>query len=69
MMNKETNLSEHMTLAELTKTNTGIENVPSEAQVENLKRECREVHFKLVRLLNRIKENRPRDSQSTVAFL
>ena len=35
------NLSEHMTLAELTKTNTGIENVPSEAQVENLKRVCR----------------------------
>ena len=34
-------LSEHMTLAELCKTNTGIENVPSEAQVENLKRVCR----------------------------
>ena len=40
-MNEQTNLSEHMTLAELTKTNTGIENVPSEAQVENLKRVCR----------------------------
>ena len=35
------NLSEHFSLAELTKTNTGIENVPSEAQVENLKRVCR----------------------------
>ncbi len=35
------NLSEHMTLAELCKTNTGIENVPNEAQVENLKRVCR----------------------------
>ena len=34
-------LSEHMTLAELTKTNTGIENVPNETQVENLKRVCR----------------------------
>ena len=34
-------LSEHMTLAELTKTNSGIANVPSEAQVENLKRLCR----------------------------
>ena len=34
-------LSEHMTLAELTKTRTGIENVPNEAQVENLKRLCR----------------------------
>ena len=40
-MNKQTNLSEHMTLAELCKTRTGIENVPNEAQVENLKRVCR----------------------------
>ena len=40
-MNKQTNLSEHLTLAELTKTNTGIANVPNEAQVENLKRVCR----------------------------
>ena len=35
------NLSEHFSLAELTKTNSGIANVPSEAQVENLKRLCR----------------------------
>ena len=35
------NLSEHFSLAELCKTNTGIENVPNEAQVENLKRVCR----------------------------
>ena len=41
MMNKETKLSEHFSLAELTKTNTGIENVPNEAQVENLRRVCR----------------------------
>ena len=34
-------LSEHMTLAELCKTNTGIENVPNAAQVENLRRLCR----------------------------
>ena len=40
-MNKQTNLSEHMTLAELCKTKTGIENVPNEAQVENLRRVCR----------------------------
>ena len=40
-MNKQTNLSEHMTLAELTKTKTGIKNVPNEVQVENLKRLCR----------------------------
>ena len=37
---KEMNLSEHMTLAELTKTRTGIKNVPNEAQVENLRRVC-----------------------------
>ena len=36
-INKQTKLSEHFTLAELTKTNTKIENVPNEAQVENLK--------------------------------
>ena len=35
------NLSEHMTLAELTKTKSGIDNVPNEAQAENLKRVCR----------------------------
>ena len=40
-MNKQTNLSEHMTLAELCKTKTGIENVPNEEQVENLRRVCR----------------------------
>ena len=33
-------LSEHFGLAELTKTNTGIKNVPNEAQVNNLKRLC-----------------------------
>ena len=34
------NLSEHFKLEELCKTKTGIENVPNEAQVENLKRLC-----------------------------
>ncbi len=33
-------LSEHFTLGELTKTNTGIDNVPNEEQVNNLKRLC-----------------------------
>ena len=33
-------LSEHFGLAELCKTRTGIENVPNEAQVENLRRVC-----------------------------
>ena len=33
-------LSGHFSLRELTKTRTGIENVPNEAQVENLKRLC-----------------------------
>ena len=35
------NLSEHFSLAELCKTRTGMENVPNEAQVENLRRVCR----------------------------
>jgi uncharacterized protein YcbK (DUF882 family) len=35
-----TRLTPHFTLAELTKTKTGIENVPNEEQVENLKRLC-----------------------------
>ena len=34
-------LSGHFSLRELTKTRTGIENVPNEAQVENLRRVCR----------------------------
>ena len=33
-INNRTNLSEHFTLGELTKTKTGIENVPNEEQVE-----------------------------------
>ncbi len=33
-------LTPHFTLAELTKTNTRIKNVPNEAQVNNLKRLC-----------------------------
>ena len=39
-INKTMNLSEHFTLAELTKTKTGIDNVPNEEQVKNLKRLC-----------------------------
>ena len=34
-MNKQTNLSEHFSLRELTKTSVNIENVPNEAQVES----------------------------------
>ena len=40
MKKLEMRLSEHFTLAELTKTSVKIENVPNEAQVENLKRIC-----------------------------
>ena len=40
-INTNMKLSEHFTLRELTKTSVNIENVPSEAQVENLKRVCR----------------------------
>ena len=39
-INKQVRLSQHFTLGELTKTNTGIKNVPNEAQVNNLKRLC-----------------------------
>ena len=39
-INNRTNLSEHFTLGELIKTKTGINNVPNEEQVENLKRLC-----------------------------
>ncbi len=41
MMNNKMKLSEHFSLRELTKTSVNIENVPNEAQVENLKRLCR----------------------------
>ena len=40
MNNVTINLSEHFSLRELTKTKTGIENVPNEEQVNNLKRLC-----------------------------
>lgn len=40
MNNVSMKLSEHFSLAELCKTNAGLENVPNEAQVENLKRLC-----------------------------
>ena len=41
MKSETINLSPHFTLGELCKTKTGIENVPNEAEVENLKRLCR----------------------------
>ena len=40
MRNEEMNLSEHFTLGELCETKTGIENVPNEEQVNNLRRVC-----------------------------
>ncbi len=40
MRNEEMRLSEHFTLGELTKTKTGIDNVPNEEQVNNLRRLC-----------------------------
>ena len=38
--NVKEKLSEHFTLAELTKTNTNLKNVPNEVQIKNLKRLC-----------------------------
>ena len=40
-MDVQERLSQHMTLGELCKTSVRMENVPNEAQVENLKRLCR----------------------------
>ena len=40
MRNEEMKLSEHFSLRELCKTNTGINNVPNEEQVNNLRRLC-----------------------------
>ena len=40
MKKLEMNLSEHFSLRELCKTNTGINNVPNEEQVNNLRRLC-----------------------------
>ena len=40
MIDKKLKLSEHFTLGELIKTKTGIDNVPNEEQVNNLKRLC-----------------------------
>ena len=41
MRNDEMKLSEHFTLGELIKTKTGIDNVPNEEQVNNLRRLCK----------------------------
>ena len=41
MNNVTINLSEHFTLAELTKTSVKIDNVPSQEQVNNLRRLCK----------------------------
>lgn len=40
MNNVSMKLSEHFSLAEMCKTNANLDNVPNEAQVENLKRLC-----------------------------
>ncbi len=40
MMDKTMKISEHFTLGEVTKTKKGIDNVPNEEQVNNLKRLC-----------------------------
>ncbi len=41
MIDKKMKLSEHMTLGELTKTSTGLPNIPNEEQLNNLRRVCR----------------------------
>ena len=39
-VNKTIKLSEHYTLGELTKTSTGMMNIPSRVSIENMKRVC-----------------------------
>ena len=39
-INKTIKLSEHYTLGEMTKTSTGMMNIPSRVSIENLKRVC-----------------------------
>ena len=39
-INKSIHLSEHFTLGELTKTSTGMMNIPSRVSIENMKRVC-----------------------------
>ena len=39
-INKTIKLSEHYTLGEMTKTNTGMMNIPSRVSIENMKRVC-----------------------------
>ena len=41
MKNEKVMLSEHFTLGEMTRTSVRAENVPSETEVENLRRLCR----------------------------
>ena len=58
--NVKEKLSEHFTLAELTKTNTNLKNVPNEAQIENLKRVCRWLEQLRSRYNERLTSNRRR---------
>ena len=39
-INKSIRLSQHFTLGEMTRTGTGIPNIPSRVIIENLKRVC-----------------------------
>ena len=39
-INKTIKLSEHFSLGEMTKTNTGMMNIPSRVSIENMKRVC-----------------------------
>ena len=61
------NLSEHFTLAELTKTNVKIKNVPNEAQVNNLKRLCGWLEMLRKRYNERYVANR-RDPSATLGM-
>ena len=53
-------LTEHFTLAEMTKTSVNLKNVPNEAQIENLKRVCRWLELLRSRYNERLALNRRR---------
>ena len=58
--NVKEKLSEHFTLAELTKTNTNLKNVPNEVQIKNLKRLCGWLEKLRSRYNERLTSNRRR---------
>ena len=59
-INKTIHLSQHYTLGEMTKTGTGIPNIPSRVSIENLRNLCENwLHFAV----------RPEDNRRKTCFM